>query len=109
MSTDLGVIVNNEKWNSLYDAAKKSLQDVAIQHEQDSVEALRAKRDDDFAALDAAGMKVVSLEGTAKANYLAAARVKTLERMKEVMSGQPGGTGNYDRLVELFYDIDAAK
>ena len=108
-STDLGVIVNNEKWNSLSDAAKKILQDVAIQHEQDSVEALRAKRDDDFAALDAAGMKVVSLEGTAKANYLAAAREKTLERMKDVMSGQPGGTGNYDRLVELFYDIDAAK
>jgi len=25
------------------------------------------------------------------------------------MSGQPGGTGNYDRLVELFYDLDAAK
>jgi TRAP-type C4-dicarboxylate transport system substrate-binding protein len=108
-STDLGVIVNNEKWNSLSDDAKKILQDVAIQHEKDSVEALRAKRDDDFAALDAAGMKVVSLEGTAKANYLAAAREKTLERMKEVMSGQPGGTGNYDRLVELFYDIDAAK
>jgi TRAP-type C4-dicarboxylate transport system substrate-binding protein len=108
-STDLGVIVNNEKWNSLSDDAKKILQDVAIQHEKDSVEALRAKRDDDFAALDAAGMEVVSLEGTAKANYLAAAREKTLERMKEVMSGQPGGTGNYDRLVELFYDIDAAK
>ena len=108
-STDLGVIVNNEKWNSLSDDAKKILQDVAIQHEKDSVEALHAKRDDDFAALDAAGMKVVSLEGTAKANYLAAAREKTLERMKEVMSGQPGGTGNYDRLVELFYDIDAAK
>ena len=108
-STDLGVIVNNEKWNSLSDEAKKILQDVAIQHEQDSVKALRAKRDDDFAALDAAGMKVVSLEGTAKANYLAAAREKTLERMKEVMSGQPGGTGNYDRLVELFYDLDAAK
>ncbi|MDG1506098.1 MAG: TRAP transporter substrate-binding protein DctP, partial [Planktomarina sp.] len=108
-STDLGVIVNNEKWNSLSDEAKKILQDVAIQLEQDSVKALRAKRDDDFAALDAAGMIVVSLEGTAKANYLAAAREKTLERMKEVMSGQPGGTGNYDRLVELFYDIDAAK
>ena len=31
------------------------------------------------------------------------------ERMKEVMAGQPGGTGNYDRLIELFYDLDAAK
>ena len=55
------------------------------------------------------GMKVVSLEGDAKANYLAAAREKTWERMKTVMGEQPGGTGNYDRLIELFYDLNAAK
>ena len=102
------MIVNNEKWNSLSEEARKIVQGVAIQHEKDSVAALRAKRDEDFAALDAAGMKVVSLEGEAKANYLAAAREKTWERMKEVMSGQPGGTDNYDRLIELFYDLDAA-
>jgi TRAP-type C4-dicarboxylate transport system substrate-binding protein len=108
-STDLGVIVNLEKWNSLSDQAKQVLQDVAIQHEKDSVEALRGKRDEDFAALDAAGMKVVTLEGEAKANYLAAAREKTWERMRAVMSGQPGGTDNYDRLIELFYDLDAAQ
>ncbi|WP_293441053.1 TRAP transporter substrate-binding protein DctP [Planktotalea sp.] len=108
-STDLGVIVNNEKWNSLSGEARKIVQEVAIQHEKDSVEALRAKRDEDFAALDAAGMKVVTLKGDAKANYLAAARQKTWERMKSVMSEQPGGTDNYDRLLELFYDLDAAK
>jgi len=51
----------------------------------------------------------VSLEGDAKARYLAAAREKTWERMKSVMSEQPGGTDNYDRLLELFYDLDAAK
>ncbi|WP_299632235.1 TRAP transporter substrate-binding protein DctP [uncultured Roseobacter sp.] len=108
-STDLGVIVNLEKWNSLSDEAKKILQDVATQHEKDSVAALRIKRDEDFAALEAAGMQVVSLEGDAKANYLAAAREKTWERMQSVMAEQPGGTGNYDRLLELFYDLDAAK
>ncbi|WP_299402479.1 TRAP transporter substrate-binding protein DctP [uncultured Roseobacter sp.] len=108
-STDLGVIVNLEKWNSLSDEAKKILQDVATQHEKDSVAALRIKRDEDFAALEAAGMQVVSLEGEAKANYLAAAREKTWERMQSVMAEQPGGTGNYDRLLELFYDLDAAK
>lgn len=68
---------------------------------------LRAKRDEDFAALEEAGMKVVSLEGEAKANYLAAAREKTWERMKGLMAEQPGGTDNYDRLIELFYDLDA--
>ncbi len=103
-STDLGVIVNLEKWNSLSDASRKILQDVAIQHEKDSVEALGAKRDEDFAALEAAGMKVVSLEGEAKANYLAAARGTTLERMKSVMEEQTDGSANYDALVELYYD-----
>lgn len=108
-STDLGVIVNLDKWNSLSAEAQKILQDVAIQHEADSVNALRAKRDEDFAALDAQGMKVVSLEGEAKANYLAAAREKNWERMKGLMEEHPMGTGNYDRLIELFYDADSDK
>ncbi|MDJ0992059.1 MAG: TRAP transporter substrate-binding protein DctP [Dinoroseobacter sp.] len=103
-STDLGVIVNLEKWNSLSPEAQTILQEVAIEHEAASVEALRAKRDADFAALEEQGMQVVSLEGDAKARYLAAAREKTWERMEGLMSEQPGGTGNYDRLIELFYD-----
>ena len=103
-STDLGVIVNLERWNSLSPEAQQILQDVAIQHEKDSVAALREKRDADFAALDAAGMTSVSLEGDAKANYLLAAREKNWERMKGLMAEQPGGTANYDRLIELFYD-----
>ena len=106
-STDLGVIVNMEKWNSLSDDSKKILQDVAIQHEADSVTALQGKRDTDFAALDDAGMTVVSLEGEAKANYLAAAREKTWERMKELMAESPQGDGNYDKLIELYYDASA--
>ncbi|MEM9813951.1 MAG: TRAP transporter substrate-binding protein DctP [Pseudomonadota bacterium] len=108
-STDLGVIVNLESWNGLSEEAQTILQDVAIQHEQDSVEALKAKKDADFAALEEAGMEVVSLEGEAKANYLAAAREKTWERMEGLMAEQPGGTANYDRLIELFYDLDAAQ
>lgn len=108
-STDLGVIVNMEKWDSLSDESKTILQDVAIAHEQDSVTALRGKRDEDFAALEASGMKVVNLEGDAKANYLAAARDKTWERMKGLMSESPQGDGNYDKLIDLFYDVDAAK
>ena len=106
-STDLGVIVNLESWNNLSDEAKTILQDVAVQHEIDSVNALRGKRDDDFAALEEQGMKVVELEGEARANYLAAAREKTWERMREQMAEHPSGTGNYDRLIELFYDQSA--
>ncbi|NRA98618.1 MAG: TRAP transporter substrate-binding protein DctP [Rhodobacteraceae bacterium] len=103
-STDLGVIVNNDRWNELSEEARQIVQDVAIQHEIDSVNALRAKRDEDFAALEAQGMNVVSLEGDAKAAYLLAAREKNWERMEGLMAEQPGGTANYDRLIELFYD-----
>ncbi|SNR66899.1 TRAP transporter substrate-binding protein DctP [Puniceibacterium sediminis] len=108
-STDLGVIVNLEKWNSLSDESRKILQDVAIAHEKSSVEEMRAKRDEDFAALEAGGMKVISLEGDAKASYLSAAREKTWERMKGLMAEAPQGDGNYDKLIGLFYDANADK
>jgi len=52
-------------------------------------------------------MKVISLEGDAKANYLAAAREKTWERMKGLMSESPQGDANYDKLIELYYDVAA--
>ncbi|NNL19455.1 MAG: TRAP transporter substrate-binding protein DctP [Boseongicola sp.] len=106
-STDLGVIVNNDRWNELSEESRQIVQDVAIQHEIDSVNALRTKRDEDFAALEEQGMQVVSLEGDAKAAYLLAAREKNWERMEELMSEQVGGTANYDRLIELFYDPSA--
>ncbi|MEM1065327.1 MAG: TRAP transporter substrate-binding protein DctP [Pseudomonadota bacterium] len=106
-STDLGVIVNLDRWNELSDEAKTILQDVAIQHEIDSVNALRTKRDEDFAALEEQGMQVVELEGDARAAYLLAAREKNWERMQGLMAEQPGGTANYDRLIELFYDAAA--
>ena len=103
-STDLGVIVNLEKWNSLSDEARQILQDVAIAHEKSSVEALKLKRDADFAALDEGGMKVIELQGEARANYLAAARETTWNRMKALMAESPQGDGQYDVLIEHFYD-----
>ena len=103
-STDLGVIVNLDSWNALSDESKEILQRVAIEHERDSVEALRAKRDEDFAALEAQGMKVVEIQGEARANYLAAAREKTWERMRGLMEEHPMGLKNYDALIEHFYD-----
>ncbi|PIL22108.1 C4-dicarboxylate ABC transporter substrate-binding protein [Puniceibacterium antarcticum] len=108
-STDLGVIVNLEKWDSLSDESKKILQDVAIAHEKSSVEEMRAKRDEDFAALEAGGMQVITLEGAAATNYLAAAREKTWDRMKGLMAEAPQGDGNYDTLISHFYDADADK
>ncbi|MEM9013345.1 MAG: TRAP transporter substrate-binding protein DctP [Pseudomonadota bacterium] len=103
-STDLGVIVNLESWNALSAEAQEIIQTAAIEHERESVERLRAKRDEDFAALEAQGMQVVELEGEARANYLAAAREKTWERMRGLMEEHPTGLANYDTLIELFYD-----
>lgn len=103
-STDLGVIVNLDAWNGLSEEARTILQDVAVEHERTSAEGLEAKRDEDFAALEAAGMQVVTLEGEAAARYLAAGRESTLARMKGLMADSPQGDGNYDRLKELFYD-----
>lgn len=103
-STDLGVIVNLEAWNGLSEEARTILQDVAIAHERSSAEGLGAQRDEDFAALEEAGMQVVTLEGEAAERYLAAARENTWARMRELMAASPQGDGNYDRLIELFYD-----
>lgn len=103
-STDLGVIVNLDKWNSLSDEAREIVQEVAIEHEKESAAKLGAKRDEDFAALEELGMEVVTLEGEAAERYLAAAVEKTHARMKSLMEESPQGAGNYDRLIELFYE-----
>lgn len=103
-STDLGAIVNLERWNSLSEEARTVLQEVAIEHERLSVEAMRARRDEDFAALEAGGMQVFELQGDARASYLEGARTATWNRMRTLMEDGPQGTANYDRLIELFYD-----
>ena len=59
-STDLGVIVNLDRWNSLSDEAKKVLQDAAIAHEAESVAELKAKRDADFATINTRLAKIQS-------------------------------------------------
>jgi TRAP-type transport system periplasmic protein len=103
-STDLGVIVNLESWNGLSDEARAILTEVAIAHEADTAARLGAQAEQELAALEAAGMTTVALEGEARASYLAAARDTTWARMKELMEASPQGAGNYDRLIELFYD-----
>jgi len=103
-STDLGVIVNLEKWNSISEAARTIVQDVAIAHESESAAKLGAMASEQLASLEAAGMTTVALEGDARANYLAAARQTTWDRMKGLMAESPQGDGNYETLLDLFYD-----
>jgi TRAP-type C4-dicarboxylate transport system substrate-binding protein len=103
-STDLGVIVNLERWNALSEEARQIVQEVAIEHEAATAERLGAQAEEELAALEAAGMTTIALEGEARANYLAAARQTTWDRMRQLMEESPQGAGNYDRLIELFYD-----
>lgn len=108
-STDLGVIVNLERWNSLSEEARTILQEAAIEHERESVEALRERRDREIAELEAGGMTTVRLEGEAAARYLQAGREENWARMRGLMEQHPMGLQHYDRLIELFYDLDAAQ
>ncbi|MDW4499193.1 TRAP transporter substrate-binding protein DctP [Sulfitobacter sp. D35] len=103
-STDLGVIMNLERWNALSDEARTILTETAIAHEAETAERLGAKAEQELAALEEAGMTTIALEGEARDNYLAAARQTTWDRMKQLMEESPQGAGNYDRLIELFYD-----
>ena len=107
-STDLGVIVNLESWNRLSPAAQTILREAAIEHERESVEKLRARRDAEFATLAERGMREVALEGEAAANFLRAAREDTWGRMREQMEKHPMGLTHYDTLIGKFYDLSAA-
>ena len=107
-STDLGVIINLERWNALSPEAQAILQEVAIEHEISSAESHQARRDDEFARLAEGGMTAVTLEGEAAANYLRGARTETWNRMRGLREAAPLDAGHYDRLIELFYDFDRA-
>jgi len=101
-STDLGVIVNLDSWNALSPEAQEILQQAAIEHEAESVEALRQRRDEEFAILAERGMGVVTLEGEAAERYLAASVSDTWDRMRGLMAEHPMGLTHFDTLLELF-------
>jgi TRAP-type transport system periplasmic protein len=103
-STDLGVIINLESWNGLSEEAQTILQEVAIEHERESVEKLRQRRDEEFKILEERGMTPVALEGEAAENYLRAGREETWARMRGLMEQHPMGLTHYDTLIEKFYD-----
>jgi len=107
-STDLGTIINLESWNALTPEAQAILQEVAIEHEISSAQSHQTRRDDEFARLAEGGMTAVTLEGEAAANYLRGARTATWERMQALMAEHPSGDGNFERLLELFYDLERA-
>jgi TRAP-type C4-dicarboxylate transport system substrate-binding protein len=100
-STDLVILVNLKKWNALAPKTREILQRVAIQHENDSVQALQALWKQEEAELTKRGIKTVTQSPDASKRFYAGARSASLARMKERME-KSGGMENYDKVVQLF-------
>ncbi|MFY0989815.1 TRAP transporter substrate-binding protein DctP [Halomonas sp. C05BenzN] len=104
-STDMGAIVNLDSWNSLSEASREILQEVAIEHERESAERFEVLAREQQAELEADGMQVFRLEGEAGATFSEAAREATWERMRRQMERHPMGLEHYDELIEKFNDL----
>ncbi|MDO5604310.1 MAG: TRAP transporter substrate-binding protein DctP [Paracoccus sp. (in: a-proteobacteria)] len=104
-STDMGVIINLNKWNSLSDESRQLLQEIAIEHERNSATHFEEVGKEQAAELESEGMTVVTLEGEAGERYSESAREATWNRMREQMERHPMGLEHYDRLIELFNNL----
>jgi TRAP-type C4-dicarboxylate transport system substrate-binding protein len=100
-STDLGVIVNIAKWNSLSPKSREILERVAIEHEIASIKALSELRTKEFAELEKRGMKSVALPPAAAKRFVDGARAASHARMKERMD-KTGDARSFEPMVKLF-------
>jgi len=100
-STDLVILVNQKKWDSLSPKTRDILQRVAIEHESSSLRDLQALWKKEQEELAKRGIKTLSQSAEASKKFVAGARAASLQRMKERME-KAGGMENYDRVVKLF-------
>jgi TRAP-type C4-dicarboxylate transport system substrate-binding protein len=99
--TDLMIIVNQKKWESLSPKTRDILQRTVIAHEVSSLQELQALWKKEEAELAKRGIKTVSQSADASKKFVAGARAASLARMKERME-KAGGMENYERVVKLF-------
>ena len=95
--TDLGIIVNLDKWNGLTDAARAHLTKMATEFEQESYDYFQALQKKDSAEMLRRGMKVVSLPEAVGAQFKAKASELAWQRLK----GRDAT--HYDALRAKFY------
>ncbi|MSQ88004.1 MAG: C4-dicarboxylate ABC transporter substrate-binding protein [Betaproteobacteria bacterium] len=100
-STDLGVIVNARKWNSLSQKSRDLLTATVIEHETSSIRDLAVLRTKEFAELEKRGLKSVSLGKEAAAAFAGEARKASFVRMKERLE-KAGGSQDADKFSKLF-------
>ena len=99
--TDLMIIMNQKKWDSLSAKTKDILQRVVVEHEVASMAALQDLWKKEQAELEKRGIKTVNQSADASRRFSFGARAASLARMKERME-KAGGMENYDRVVQLF-------
>jgi len=100
-STDLHILVNLKKWQSLSPKTREILQRVAIEHETQSLQALQKLWKEEEAELKKRGIKTVSQSAEASKRFVEGARSASLARMKERME-KSGGLENFEKVVNLF-------
>ena len=96
--TDLVVIMNEDRWGSLSDEARKILTAAAVAYEQESYDYYQQNIADTDRAVREAGMQVVEITGPAAERYLDMAFETAWERLRN--SGSP----HYDALRAAYYD-----
>jgi TRAP-type C4-dicarboxylate transport system substrate-binding protein len=97
MTTDIVVVVNLDKWKTLSAKAQQILTDVAIQHEKESYDATLELTKREQAELQKRGIQIVTLDGKASKDFLAAAYKVPWDRLKS------RDAAYFDRLREKFY------
>src|SRR5919108_3181135 len=100
-STDLHILVNQKKWNALSPKSREILQQVAIRHETESLQALQKLWKEEEAELKRRGIKTVAQSPEASKRFVEGARSASLVRMKERME-KSGGMENYEKVIKLF-------
>jgi TRAP-type transport system periplasmic protein len=100
-STDLHILVNGRKWQSLSPKTREILQRVAIEHETSSLEALQQLWKKEEAELKRRGIKTIAQSAEASKRFYEGARSASLARMKERME-KAGGMEHFERIVQLF-------
>jgi TRAP-type transport system periplasmic protein len=98
--TDLMILMNQKKWQSLSPKTREILQRVAIEHESASLRELQELWKKERTELEKRGIKTLSQSAEASKKFVAGARAASLARMKERME-KAGGMENYDKVVQL--------
>lgn len=100
-STDLVILVNKKKWDSLSAKTRDILTRTVVEHETSSLRDLQTLWKKEQAELAKRGIKTVNQSADAAKRFNEGARSASLQRMKERME-KAGGMENFEKVVNLF-------